>query len=160
MPDSSETKEIPSKIIAVVDAEKTIPELLAENLTVLGYKVVQADLARFVDGAEDPIDPDAFLRENDPRMIFWDIPVPKQIARELYRKIRNSAYAEGRTFVVMSTNPRERQELKETRPCKFLTKPFDIEDVIRIVDNEFNAEKNAEVKTEGEMHRGRGKERL
>jgi CheY-like chemotaxis protein len=107
--------------VLIVDDDDSIAELLADLLSEEGYRVVIAREGRAALRA---------VRRERPAMVLSDCMMPGLSGEEFVRELRRHPATRGVPVVLMSS----------TRPLKpdlanvpFLAKPFELDDVIRIV---------------------------
>ena len=119
-----------SKIL-VVDDEPEFCRLFANVLTDMGYQVSTA-----TDGREGL----AKIRENPPDILFLDIKMPHMDGLECLRRIRK---IKRKFVVVMMTGHGDIQSAREAMRLgadEYISKPFDLDDLKRLV-NELTRER-------------------
>jgi DNA-binding response OmpR family regulator len=108
--------------ILVVDGEPAIADLLVELLTDAGYAALTAS-----DG------PSAFwlIINYAPALLLLDMQLPDMPGSELIAQLRGAGVA-AMPIVLMSTMPGD-AERHELGACRYLAKPFDIDEVLTCV---------------------------
>lgn len=111
-----------SRPILVVDDDPLIRELLEEVLTDAGFAVVLA---------EDGEDALRAMNGAPPRLLLLDIQMPKVDGPSLVRELRQRL--SDLPVIVMTARPRPGHEADRCNAVASLAKPFDIEEVVRLV---------------------------
>ena len=107
--------------VLVVDDERSIADLLAELLESAGYDVFVASNGRTAL---------AIARREHPALILTDLMMPGVDGAEFVRKLRASPVTNNIPVVMMSSI---RPNMKALDNIPFLPKPFDLDDVLDIV---------------------------
>lgn len=104
--------------ILVIEDESAISELLKDELSSLGYKVILA-----ADGAEGL----SKIQEVEPDVVICDRTMPHMSGSELLQRLRGS-YPQYRTmpfiFLTAMTDPRDRAEVEAFAPFAYMEKPL------------------------------------
>jgi CheY-like chemotaxis protein len=116
----------PMKTVLVVDDDLAIRELLSDALAEAGYRVLAVGNGRR-----------AFeiTKQERPDVVLADLMLPDLSGRELIRRIRGNEEVASTPVITMSA------ALPSDAPgTAFLAKPFDVEDVLRIVQLTLSAQ--------------------
>jgi CheY-like chemotaxis protein len=117
--------------IAIVNTSEEVAGLLVQVMQGEGFETVVAyvpDLKR-----RTP-DPHAFLTEHEPAVVLWDIAIPYVENWTFFEQVARSAAAQGRRFVLTTTNKRALEELVGPTPAhELIGRPFDLQDIITAV---------------------------
>lgn len=114
-----------SKKILVVDDDQAILEVIQIILSDKGY-----DIAVAADSAEI----DTHLAGSLPDLILLDIWMSGQDGREITKLLRQKERTQKIPIVMISANNDGEKIAQEAGADAFLAKPFDIDDLIRIVE--------------------------
>lgn len=111
-------------LVAIVDMQEELAHLLALVLADEGFRTVSALVGDFERGRRDV---GAFLSEFDPAVVVWDVSLPYEENWAFFRSVRNGQAAQGRQFVLTSTNKRALEALVgATGAYQIVGKPFDL----------------------------------
>jgi DNA-binding response OmpR family regulator len=118
--------------IAVVNTSEELADLMEEVLTSEGWSTVRGYTLDFKRGRQDL---STFLREQDPKVIVWDVAIPYEENWALYQEVRRLPVAEERQFVVTTTNVDVLNRLigTDTAAHEIIGKPFDLEQLCTAV---------------------------
>lgn len=110
-----------SKTILIIEDEKELCEILQDELSSQGYKVVVAMNGQ--EGLEK-------LQEIQPDMIICDRSMPVMTGYQLLERIRG-AYPQYRNmpfiFLTALTDPRDQMSVKHLEPTAYLAKPINFD---------------------------------
>jgi DNA-binding response OmpR family regulator len=115
--------------ILYIEDERPILELVYQALKLFGYKVVGV-----VSGKQGM----ALMREHKPDLLLLDLMMPDFNGWDVYREMkRDEELAHIPVVVITAQAPEEgRVVLDDLPPADdYITKPFDIEDLLRSVQN-------------------------
>ncbi|MFH1207962.1 MAG: response regulator [Candidatus Omnitrophota bacterium] len=112
------------KTVLVIDDAKEVRRLLRFYLE-KKYKVLEA-----ADGEKGL----AMIFEKHPDLVILDINMPKMTGLELYRKVTSEKGGPFIPFIILTVREELGKFFKDLNVDGFITKPFDVEDVLREVD--------------------------
>ncbi len=114
------------RLVLVVDDEPNIRETVGFILEMEGYEVEKAVNGR--EGLEK-------IRSLRPRAVLLDAMMPEMDGFEVCRRVKADPELSGTTIVMLTAMGQEsdRQAALEAGADHFLTKPFDDEEVLRIL---------------------------
>lgn len=111
--------------IAVVEDDNSVRELIVDALMFsVNRKIMSFENASSAWGY--------FNNNNSPDIIISDVEMPGIDGLELLSKIKLKSPE--KIFIVMSSDPTYEKQAKELGADAFLTKPFSINDLFRLVD--------------------------
>ena len=114
--------------ILVVEDEASLCELLQDELSAMGYKVITA--ANGVEGLEK-------LQDCEPDLIICDRAMPAMTGYELLERIRG-IYPQYRDvpfiFLTALTDQRDRLAVHSLNPTAYLEKPLDFDKLTRTIE--------------------------
>jgi len=119
------------RLVVLVDDEPYIRETISFILELEGYQVRAA-----VNGSEGL----ALIRKLKPRAVLLDAMMPEMDGFEVCRRLRADPEVTG-TTVIMLTAMGQKVDEENARTAgvdHFLTKPFDDEEVLRLLDEAFS----------------------
>lgn len=119
-----ETDKLPPTVM-VVDDDPDIRGLIQLWLADCGYRVVAA-----ADGAQ-ALDRVKKLR---PSLIILDMMMPHMDGAQVAQRLRADPQTSGIPIVVVSADPRARDRLRHTRIQARLAKPFDLDELLHVVE--------------------------
>lgn len=112
------------KKILIVDDDKTILEAIEVALKMEGYKtLVVAD-------ANDAIQKADFFM---PDVILLDMLLSGSDGREISKEIKKNKSTKNIPIIIMSAHPSIKKRIIESGADDFLPKPFDIDDLLKII---------------------------
>jgi DNA-binding response OmpR family regulator len=117
------------KKIFVVDDERSILEALEFMLQEEGYDVRTASRGTSL----------LQLTENLPDVIVLDVLLSGEDGREIARQLKSQEKTKNIPIIMISAHPNVERTVRDCGADAFLPKPFDIEELLRIVA--FNTEK-------------------
>lgn len=107
--------------ILVIEDEAAISELLRDELSSLGYKVVTAGDG--LEGLEK-------IQQIEPDVVICDRAMPAMTGSELLERLRG-AYPQYKTmpfiFLTALTDPRDRAQVQELQPFAYMEKPLNFD---------------------------------
>jgi CheY-like chemotaxis protein len=109
--------------VLVVEDDLALREMVQEVLHDAGYQVVTAG-----DGQEALMK----VQERMPRVILLDMKMPRMDGWEFAHLFRRQ-YPHGAAIVVMTAAPDAQQRAAEIAAESYLSKPFDVGDLLRVV---------------------------
>jgi CheY-like chemotaxis protein len=89
-------------------------------------------LAHAPDGAQGL----AYIREHRPRLVFLDLHLPDMHGEEVLRQVTADPLTRGTAVVVLSADatPSQQRRLMAEGASNYITKPFDVREVLRVID--------------------------
>lgn len=118
-------------VVAVINSSADVVQLLRAALEEDGYRTVAVSAPEVKQGQEDLV---AFFEEHDPRVIVYDVSPPYEENWRFLRLVQNLVAAQGREFVITSTNKRALEELVgDTGAIELIGKPYDLEEILTAV---------------------------
>jgi len=115
------------KTILVIEDESDLRELLDEELSAAGFRVVTAG-----DGLEGL----AKIQDTEPDLVICDRAMPAMTGYELLDRLRG-VYPQYRDmpfiFLTALTDARDRESVRHLSPAAYLEKPLDFETLIQTV---------------------------
>ncbi|TMA29589.1 MAG: response regulator [Deltaproteobacteria bacterium] len=116
------------KIIAILNTNQEVLDLVRESLQQAGYATVVAHIDDLKRGRLDMIQ---FVEEHKPDVIVYDVAPPYDTNWTFLRLMRNSKVMQGRAFVVTTTNKRALEELIGPNDViELLCKPYDLQQLV------------------------------
>ena len=112
------------KTVLVVEDDPGTRAVLVSVLESAGYRVLQAG-----DGEEALRQ----ARQHFPDRIVLDLVLPGRSGFEVLRELQTTAEIRRMRVVIVSGSPRSRQEHRIGRAVPVLSKPFDVEELLRAV---------------------------
>jgi CheY-like chemotaxis protein len=123
--------ELSQPLVAVINTSEDVAELLRAIVEDAGWRSALAYIPDLRRGSPDP---DEFLSQYDPRVIVYDIGIPYEENWAFFCAIEQRPIAQGRRFVLTSTNKRALESLVGPTPVHELVgKPFDLEEIVEAV---------------------------
>jgi DNA-binding response OmpR family regulator len=124
-------------VVAIINSNEDIVEAIRLILGDAGFVTVGAHLVDFKKGRQDLV---AFLQENNPRVIVLDIAPPYEENWNFFQLIKNTLAAEGRQFVLTTTNKKILEDLVgKTSTIELVGKPFDLDEIVKAVQKMMKA---------------------
>jgi DNA-binding NtrC family response regulator len=118
--------------VAVLNSSDDVVELLRVVLQQAGHRVVTAHLPDIKRG---DIDLAQFVRQHDPLVIVYDIPVPYEQNWTFFKLVREAPAMQGRAFVLTTTHKVNLERLVgPTDAIEIVGKPFDLNRVVEAVN--------------------------
>jgi DNA-binding response OmpR family regulator len=118
-------------LVAIVESTQDLASLLSQVFLDEGLRTaiaVSPELRRSLSVGE------AFLRENNPRVVIYDICVPFEENWQFFCRLAATSAASGRYFILTSPNVAALEGLIGPRAGhEIIPKPFDLEDMIQAV---------------------------
>jgi CheY-like chemotaxis protein len=132
-----ETLPATARRVAVLDTSEEVAETLQGVLEDEGWTTAVAYVVDFKRGRQDFA---AFLAEHDPEVIVFDIALPYAENWAYFQSLQQHPAAQGRRFVVTSTNERAVERLVGPVPLhEILGRPFDLEAFVQAVRRALDA---------------------
>ena len=112
--------------LLVVDDDPDIRDLVAVNFAVEGFDVLTA-----ADGNEA----ERIIRSEQPDIVILDIMMPGRDGLEVLRALRNDPATEDVNVVLLTARSASEDmlEARRSRPNRYMTKPFDPDELVRYV---------------------------
>ena len=124
-------------VVAIINSNEDIVEAIRLILGDAGFVTVGAHLVDFKKGRQDLV---AFLQEHNPRVIVLDIAPPYEENWNFFQLIKNTLAAEGRQFVLTTTNKKILEDLVgKTSTIELIGKPFDLDEIVKAVQKMMKA---------------------
>jgi DNA-binding NtrC family response regulator len=118
-------------VVAVINSNDDVVELVREVLEEEGFLTVKTHIPEIRRGRVDLVD---FLERENPRVIVYDIAPPFAESWRFLRLILSSRAAEGRAFVLTTTNRAGLADvIGPTDTIELLGKPYDLEQIVSAV---------------------------
>lgn len=116
------------QIILVIEDEQSLADLLRDELTTKGFKVVTA--ANGVEGLQR-------LQDVDPDLIICDRAMPAMTGGELLERIRG-IFPQYRDlpfiFLTALTDPQDKEKVSGLMPTAYLEKPLDFDLLLKTIE--------------------------
>ena len=118
-------------VVAVLNNIEDLVRMFAEVLRGAGYDVVTAMLADARRGKQDLV---AFIKDNDPRVIIYDVSYPYAINWSQLEGLRDRGALAGRGILVTTPNRRAMQDLLKVSDVLEITgRPEEISELVERV---------------------------
>ena len=119
-------------VVAVLNSNDDTVEMLTMLLESEGMFAVSLHVSEIKRGG---VDFGAFLEQHDPKVIILDLPPPYDRSWLIYLHLRRLPSAEGRHFVLTSTNPVRLKEIAKTDEpvLEIIGKPYDLQAIVGAV---------------------------
>jgi CheY-like chemotaxis protein len=123
--------------VAIIDSAEEVAETLQGVFTDEGWTTAIAYVVDFKRGRQDFTD---FLAARDPEVIVFDIALPYAENWAYFQTLRQHPAAQGRRFVLTTTNERAVERLVGTVPIhEILGRPFDLDALVQAVRRALDA---------------------
>ncbi len=123
--------EASKPMIAVINANEDIVEMIQLMLMGEGYATIGAHVVDFKKGRMDFA---AFCQQHHPQVIVFDIAPPYEENWKFFQQLKQSPVAAGIAFLLTTTNKEALERLVGTiNAIEILGKPFDLEEITRAV---------------------------
>jgi DNA-binding response OmpR family regulator len=117
--------------VAVVNTSEELAEILEFVMLEAGFTTARGYTLDFKRGRQDL---SQFLETHDPRVVVWDVAIPYQENLEFAQAAQTLPAAQGRTFILTTTNERALRQLTgESAMCEIIGKPFDLQQIVESV---------------------------
>jgi DNA-binding NtrC family response regulator len=118
-------------VVAVINSSEDVVTLIRNVLEDEGLATVTGHVPSFKSGRDDLL---AFLETHDPAAIVFDIAPPYEDNWNFLRLVRDTKSAEGRAFVVTTTNKNQLDKaVGDTDAIEIVGKPFDLQEIVDAV---------------------------
>jgi CheY-like chemotaxis protein len=119
-------------VVAILNTNDDTVEMLRMLLESEGLVAVSAHTSAIRRGE---LEFGAYLEEHDPKVIIYDVPPPYDRSWLMYRHLRAQPAANGRKFVVTSTNPARLQQIAnpDQEVLEVIGKPYDLQVIVDAV---------------------------
>ena len=113
--------------VLVVDDDKAINELIKVNLELCGYSIIQA-----FDGVKGF----ALCKQELPSLVILDVMMPDVDGFTVAQRIRQNEETKNIPILMLTARSQEEDKLigEETGANEYITKPFDINSLLKKVD--------------------------
>lgn len=122
---------LPILVVAIVNTSEELSAMLAAVFRMEGFRTVVAyipDLKRGQPSIE------AFLAQNRPHVVVWDIAIPYEENWAFFQTVSQSEIGQRYRFVLTTTNKAALERLVgETPAHELVGKPFDIDEIVAAV---------------------------
>lgn len=116
---------MPPKKILIVEDEKDLRMLVAEQLKMAGYEVHQAG-----DGEEGF----AKAREIQPDLILSDVIMPKKDGNQFYKELKKTDFGKNIPFVILTARANMRDYFEILQVDSFMEKPFTMKELLEKIN--------------------------
>ncbi|HOY09321.1 MAG TPA: response regulator transcription factor [Candidatus Omnitrophota bacterium] len=116
---------MPPKKILIVEDEKDLRMLVAEQLKMAGYEVHQA-----CDGEEGF----AKAREIQPDLILSDVIMPKKDGNQFYKELKKTDFGKNIPFVILTARANMRDYFEILQVDSFMEKPFTMQELLEKIN--------------------------
>ncbi len=118
-----------SKKILVIDDEELLIRTMIKFLEKLGYEVYSVKNGR---------DAEAIVEEEDFDLLICDIRMPGKSGVEVVKSIKHFTLTKNKKeipviFITGFADEKMEKEAKALKPAAYLTKPFDVEEILRSI---------------------------
>lgn len=127
-----------NNIIAIVDDEPNIRETASFILEMEGFKVVKAC------NGEEALN---IIKNKKPKIVLLDVMMPQKDGYEVCRLIKQDPELRNIFIIMLTAKGQKTDEQRATQvgaDC-YMTKPFDDEEVLRIIDEIFSQSQEEKV---------------
>jgi len=107
-PSESAARSRRPPVIAVLNSNDDLVEMLGSLLGKIGYAVVSGHIDDVKRGRMDLLN---FIRQHDPQVIVYDLVPPYDRSWDFLLTVKESEYMRGRTFILTSVNAARAQEV-------------------------------------------------
>ena len=121
--------------VLVVDDESRMRKLVSDFLTRKGYAVIEA-----ADGVEAV---DTFMENKDIALIILDVMMPRINGFKISRLLKFDSKYKNIPILMVTARSQEEDKLigEETGADEYITKPFDLDDVVKTVQKYLDSDK-------------------
>ena len=131
MPESAIPHSDSTPLVAIVNSSEDIATMTARVIEDEGLRTANAYVSDLKRGEPDP---SAFLVENDPRVIVYDVGLPYEESWAFLQSLEQSDAARGRRFIITTTNRAVLEDMVGVLPeQEVLASPFDLDDLVAVV---------------------------
>jgi len=115
----------PRGVVAVFNASQDTVDMICAELTGHGYRCVPGHVTDVKQGETDFI---AFIEQENPQVIVWDISPPYDKNWAFFQLIRSSTALRGRGMVLTTTHKTHLDQLagENTGALEIIGKPYDL----------------------------------
>lgn len=118
-------------LVAVVNTSEEVAHLLQQVFEGEGFRTVATFVPDLKRRTPDPAD---FLLQHDPPVVVWDIALPYEENWQFFQSVQQSRAAQGRRFVLTTTNKQALEQLVGPAPAhQLIGRPFDLEEIVQAV---------------------------
>ena len=119
-------------LLAIVNTSVDLAQMLAEAAQEEGYRTVTAWVSEFRAGRQDLA---AFLREQEPDAVIWDIAIPYEENWRYVQRVRAGNVMRDCPLVLTTTNKRALEALVgPTNTIELVGKPYDLAEIFAAVE--------------------------
>lgn len=119
-------------VICLADDDEVLRDTLVDILTLEGYTVLAA--SNGVEALEQ-------MHEHTPHLILADMTMPRMNGETLFQQVRAVEAWRDIPFVILTARlPSEAEEMLHLGVDAYMTKPFDLEDMLEMVQRHLGGE--------------------
>ena len=115
------------KKILVVDDDPDILDALQMTLQDAGYSVTTTEKGEYAENLRD-------TNGNLPHLIILDVLLSGKDGRTICQRLKHQENTKHIPIIMISAHPNARQSVKDVGANDFLAKPFDIDDLLAMVE--------------------------
>lgn len=121
----------PSKIVAILNGNLEVTEVLEESLQNEGFKTVSALVSAVSQGKEGVFN---FMKKYNPAVIIYDVPPPYESNINLLNFVKVTSGLDSECIIITSTNSKALKKVEGIDPAvEIIEKPYDLNLLIKKV---------------------------